>query len=366
MLSMLLEDTSGLGRQVKHLPILFLSTLPLLAVSIYVLYDVHYRTSHNSRDFVPYDDDYYDQEGGAAVDDDKQYVTPSSEDDYLGVSLTVILYIFLLAFVVLGNLTAYYAYFMSKRQELLEKYTIKGYVVNNANLHPNARVGLWKLIDYLQCRFVGRYDVLTYAHPDPNKAGIVGLAASAHGSTSRPNQEGWVVKKLVRRSKAVMDRQRQMNTGKEAVAKQSVVVVLLPDCPQSGLIRDDVEYDAAYLSHFRGSNRYKETLLVLGFWIVFTLSGAIYLVVKMGAINAQRDSFAYGVGALCATVLVITPVVAYGYNSFRWAQHERFSTNSGIVTQGHIVNEVSLTDTISEDEVEMGHVYGSANYLQMF
>lgn len=355
MLSMLSDDAStGLGRlQVQHLPILFLSTLPLLAVFIYVLYDVHYRTTHNSRSFVP-DDDYHNQDGAAAA-------------DYLGVSLTVILYIFLISFVALGNLTAYYGYFMSKRQDLLEQYTLKGYVVNNANLHPNARVGLWKLVDYMQCRFVGRYDVVTYSHPDPTKAGLIGLAASAHGSTSRPNQEGWVVKKLVRRSKAVMDRQRQlMGNGEKEASNQSVPIVLLPDCPQSGMIRDDLEYDAAYLSHFRGSKRYKETLVVLGFWMVFTLSSAVYLVMKMGATNAQRDSLAHGIAILCATVLVITPAAAYGYNSFRWAQHERFSTNSGRVVQGHVVNEISLTDTISEDEIEMGQVCGSAYYSQMF
>ena len=331
--------------------------MPLLVVLLYILYDVHYRTSYSPSALVStYDDDSYDYD----------------END-LGVSLTVILYIFLLAFVVLGTLTAYYAHFMSKRQELLEQYVVKGYVVNNANLYPNANVGhLRKLLDCLQCRFVGRYDLLTYVHPDASKACLEAVAASGDKSTlltTKPDEEGWVVKKLVRRSKAVMNRQRQMNKGKEAEAEsanQIIPIALLPGCPQSGMIRDDVEYDAAYLSHFQSSKRYKEVFVVLGFWMIITLCGVVYLVWRMGATNAQRDSFAHGFAVSCVTVLVITPAVAYGYNFFRWSQHEKLTTNSGIVTKGQVVTEISLMNTDSEDDIETGRICERACYSQNF
>ena len=337
---------------IEHWPILALSTLPLLAVSIYVLYDVHYRTSYSA------------SRGGFDDDDD------DSIQDYVGVSLTALLYLFLLAFITLGTLLTYYVHFMEKRLELLEQYTKTGYIVNG-NHRPNVRIGFWRLLDYIQCRFVGRYDYLIYAHPNPTSAGLVGLPATAHGSTARQNQEGWVVKKLIRRSRAVMDRQRQMHGDYDAKGaaistrpNEAIPIVLLPDCPKSAMLQDDVEYDAAYISHFRYSKRYKETLLVISFWMTFTLLSAIYLVLKMGGTNATRDSLPHGIVALCVTVFVITPSVAYGYNWLRWVRHKKFVTNSGKERQGRIMNELPLA-TDSEEEIEMGQVCGSSYYSQM-
>mmetsp|Transcript_26753 Transcript_26753/g.77138 ORF Transcript_26753/g.77138 Transcript_26753/m.77138 type:complete len:351 (+) Transcript_26753:44-1096(+) len=349
MLSTFAEHPTLIGSvQLEHWPILALSTLPLLAVSIYVLYDVHYRTTYNA--------------SRGNIDDDD-----GVRQDYAGVSLTVLLYLFLLAFVALSTLLAYYGHFMAKRLELLERYTKTGYIVNG-NHHPKARLGWWRLLDYIQCRFVGRYDRLVYAHPSPSAAGLVGMPASAHGSTARGNQEGWVVKKLIRRSRAVMDRQRQLHGGDAkgvtSGANESIPIVILPDCPQSGMLQDDVEYDAAFLSHFRSSKRYKETLLVIGFWITFTLLSAIYLVLKMGGANATRDSMPNGIAALLTIVFVITPAVAYGYSWLRWARHKQFVTNSGKARQGRIMNELPLS-TDSEEEIEMGQVCGSGYYSQM-
>ena len=349
MLSTLIEHPTN----IEHWPILALSTLPLFAASIYVLYDAHSRTSYSaSRDSFD-DDDANDAD---------------SHQDYVGVSLTALLYLFLLAFIVLSTLLTYYVHFIMKRLELLEQYTKAGYVVNG-NHRPNVRVGLWRFLDYIQCRFVGRYDYLIYAHPNPSAAGLVGLPATAHGSTARGNQEGWVVKKLIRRSRAVMDRQRQLH-GDDAKGitstrpNEATPIVLLPDCPQSAMLQDDVEYDAAYILHFRSSKRYKETLLVISFWMAFTLMSAIYLVFKMGGANAVRDSLPHGIVALCVAVFVITPAVAYGYNWLRWIRHKKFVTDSGKAGQGRIMNELPLA-TDSEDEIEMGQVCGSGYYSQM-
>ena len=330
--------------ELEHWPILALSTLPFLAVSIYVLYDAHYRTTAYT--------------AARAIDDDDEDVP----QDYEGLSLTVLLYMFLLAFVVLSTLLAYYGHFMAKRLELLERYTKTGYIING-NHYANARLGLWRVLDYIQCRFAGRYDRLVYAHPSPSAAGLVGMPASAHGSTARGNQEGWVVEKLIRRSRAVMNRQRQLH-GDDAKGPQlSRPIVLLPDLPHSGMIQDDVEYDAAFLSHFRSSRRHKETLLVIGFWMVFTLSSAIFLIVKMGEANATRDSRSNGIVALLIVVFVITPAVAHGYNWLRWTMHKEFTTNSGKARQGRIMNELPLC-TNSEEEIEMGHVCGGGYYSQ--
>ena len=337
---------------VEHWPILALSTVPLLTVLLYVLHDVHHRTSYNaSRGSLDYDDD------------------SDFRQDYVGVSLTALLCLFLLAFLVLSTMLAYYARFMVKRLELLEEYTKTGYIVNG-NHHPNARLGWWRFLDYIQCRFVGRYDNLVYAHPNPDLAGLVGLPATAHGSTARGNQEGWVVKKLIRRSRAVMDRQRQMYGEEETTgaasrpnANEAIPIVLLPGCPRSAMLQGDVEYDAAYISHFRRSKRYKEVFLVLSFWMTFTLISAIYLVLKMKGVNTARDSTPRGIVALCVTV-AITPVVAYGYNWLRWVRHKQFVTDSGEAKQGRVMNELPLA-TDSEEEIEMGQECCSGYYSQM-
>ena len=351
MLPTLIEHPTN----IEHWPILALSTLPLLTVSIYVLYDVHYRTAYSA------------SRGG--FDDDDANANADSHQDYVGVSLTALLYLFLLAFIVLSTLLTYYVHFMMKRLELLERYTKDGFVVNG-NHRSDVRIGLWRFLDYLQCRFVGRYDYLIYAHPNPSSAGLVGLPATAHGSTARGNQEGWVVKKLIRRSRAVMDRQRQMYGDNDVKGStptrpnEAIPIVLLPDCPYSAMLQDDVEYDAAYISHFRSSKRYKETLMVISFWMAFTLMSAIYLVLKMGGANARRDSLPHGIVAMCVAVFVIAPTVAYGYNWLRWIRHKKFVTDSGKAKQGRIMNELPLA-TDSEDEIEMGQVCGSGYYSQM-
>jgi len=82
--------------ELEHWPILALSTLPFLAVSIYVLYDAHYRTAAYT--------------AARNIDDDDEDVSR----DYEGLSLTVLLYLFLLAFIVLSTLLAYYGHFMAK------------------------------------------------------------------------------------------------------------------------------------------------------------------------------------------------------------------------------------------------------------
>ena len=331
--------------ELEHWPILALSTLPFLAVSIYVLYDAHYRTAAYT--------------AARNIDDDDEDVSR----DFGGLSLAVLLYLFLLAFIVLSTLLAYYGHFMAKRLELLEHYTKTGYIVNG-NHHPNARLGWWRLLDYVQCRFAGRYDRLVYAHPSPSAAGLVGMPAAAQGSTARGNQEGWVVEKLIRRSRAVMDRQRQLH-GDDAKGQQlSRPIVLLPDLPHSGMIQEDVEYDAAFLSHFRSSRRHKETLLVVGFWMAFTLFSAIFLLGKMGEANVTRDSRSNGIAALLIVVFAITPAVALGYNRLRWAMHKQFTTNSGKARQGRIMNGLPLC-TDSEEEIEMGHVCGAGYYSEM-
>lgn len=351
MFSTLIEHPTN----TEHWPILALSTLPLLAVLIYLLYDVHYRTTYGA------------SRGG--FDDDDANADAGSQQDYVGVSLTALLYLFLLAFIVLSTLMTFYVHFIVKRLELLEQYTKSGYIVNG-NHRPNVRIGWWRLLDYIQFRFVGQYDNLLYAHPNPSAAGLVGLPATAHGSMGRCNQEGWVVKKLIRRSRAVMDRQRKMhgdNDGKGAIPtrpNEAIPIVLLPDCPQSAMLQDDVEYDAAYISHFRSSKRYKETLLVISFWMAFTLLSAIYLVLKMGGANAGRDSLSHGIVAMCVAVFVIAPTVAYGYNWLRWIRHKEFVTDSGKAKQGRIMNELPLA-TDSEEEIEMGQVCGSGYYSQM-
>ena len=290
----------------QHLPLLALSTLPLAAVYLYVLYDAHYRTSPET----PRDDSNYP--------DDDAYDVPT---DYVGVSLTVILTIFLGSFVILGNLMAYYGYFISRGLDLLNKYTTQGYVING-NLRVNTKAeGYWLLLGYLQCRFSGRYDKVTYAHPDPAKAGLEGLAANANGTFARSGQEGWIVKKVIRRSRAVLERKRRLDHVDAVLKRQQrldqvktkamhpnepVPIVLLPDQPCSGLLREDVEYDSAFLTHFRGSKRYTETLIVIAFWMVFTFLSSVYLVVEMGKENVQRDDQAIGIAELVVTVLVIT------------------------------------------------------------
>ena len=79
MLPTLIEHPTN----IEHWPILALSTLPLLTVSIYVLYDVHYRTTYGA------------SRGG--FDDDDANADAGSQQDYVGVSLTALLYLFLLA-----------------------------------------------------------------------------------------------------------------------------------------------------------------------------------------------------------------------------------------------------------------------------
>jgi len=288
---------------------LLLATLPLLGVLLYFLYRASRR---------PYENVY--------------------DDDEVLLSLTDIVITFGVTFVLWSMLLAYLVIYVPKRRGLIEQYEIRGHaVVGDVQYIGKARA----VRNLLCCSNFGKGDiaVLTYSHPDQNRANEE--AGTVYAEEGPARRRHWTIRRPCRTY--------------HPYSREKVPLVLLPRMPRSAVPKSDLEVEMAVFR--RRDEEGDSTALVVRIavvpWMVFTLLGGWYVVHIMGKVDDPYDPYKRGMIIHNVLTLIVAPVLALGGNHFRWLQYKRYLTDSGKIVESQLVERFP---TPEEEEAAVNEV----------
>mmetsp|Transcript_283 Transcript_283/g.623 ORF Transcript_283/g.623 Transcript_283/m.623 type:complete len:326 (-) Transcript_283:1494-2471(-) len=247
-----------------------LTTLPLLALLIYFLFDAHKRPS----------EPIYNLEQGYT---EYQWELAAAETGKL-VRLQDMLTVFLSIFVCWTTFTVYMVYFVPKRRYLIGRYLSEGKeIVGDIHFDRTSRM----------CGRFNDYGYAIYAHPDKD--------------------DGTVVRKRVRVY--------------QGYTREKVAILVLPNKPLSGQSKVDMEIDLLAATKDRDSKN-KFISFVAIFWVVFTLIGSCYILIQMKVVQDPSDSFSTGIKIFLIMVGLALPF-AFGMNWARFLSYRNWMVNRG-------------------------------------
>mmetsp|Transcript_3023 Transcript_3023/g.6980 ORF Transcript_3023/g.6980 Transcript_3023/m.6980 type:complete len:341 (+) Transcript_3023:317-1339(+) len=301
-----------LAPAMSHLSQLILATLPLFVVLVYFLYCAAVRPAKNY--YV-----YYDDDNGAQ----QQLV---NRDEPI-IELSPMLYIFLAFFILWSCGTVYMFVFVPKRHKLIDSYVTEAKtIIGDVKYSPRRN---WRYLCTIWKRFAPEYAVVSYRHPDPDADGL---------DTSSDNR--YVITKKVRTY--------------QPYSREKVSINYLPGLPRSGQPLSDIEYDYASFTETVHGRRDRSwgILLVMLFWVVFTLAGSIFVCCQMQRLDGEDLEIDARTGwiTLAVMVLIVAPLVAFGGNWLRWNSHRKWLTERGQVVKAGSRNEIAARPGYEDDE----------------
>lgn len=283
-----------LAPALSHLSQLILATVPLFFVLCYFLVLAANRPTKQ----------YYQYQ-----DDDVAFQEMVDADGPI-IDLDYILYVFLAFFVLWLCGAVYIGIFVPKRHKLIDAYVTESQsIIGDVKYTPRRNLrffcSLWK-------RFSPEYSIITYRHPDPVEDGV-----------TRNSDARYVVTKKVRTY--------------QPFSREKVAISVLPGLPRSGQPQSDIEYDFASFTDAKSGrkDRARGILNVLVFWVVFTLLGSIFICLQMNRLDgSDEDVDAQAGWTTWATVVFIgAPLLAFGFNWWRWSSHRKWLTQDGRVVK---------------------------------
>lgn len=139
--------------------------------------------------------------------------------------------------------------------------------------------------------------------------------------------------------------------------RERVTIVVLPDCPFSGLPKADVELDVA------ASTRHKKRLfhlVVLSWvWLVFSVAAPVYILACMESLKLGFGSLHYSLNwilyAGCVGVLI--PVVSLWSNHAVWTRYYYDTTQRGHIAEGPAASSSASTQSTDMEVGRHGRPY---------
>ena len=299
-----------LAPAMSHLAQLILATLPLFLVLVYFLYCAAVRPAKQYYRY--YDDDYNSYNNQQIMDDDL-------------IELSSMLYIFL-AFFFLWSCGLVYMYvFVPKRHQLIDAYVTESKtIIGDVRYSPRRN---WRYLCTIWKRFAPEYAIVSYRHPDPQADGL------------DPSNR-YVVTKKVRTY--------------QPYSREKVSINYLPGLPRSGQPLSDIEYDfASFTEEVHGRrDRSWGILVVMVFWVVFTLLGAVFVCCQMQRLDKKDVDINARAGwiTLAVAALLVTPLIAFGANWLRWNSHRKWLTERGQVVKAGSKGDIASRPGYEDDE----------------
>lgn len=299
-----------LAPALSHLAQLILATVPLFFVLCYFLALAAKRPAKQ----------YYQYQ-----DDDVAFQNMVNADGPV-IDLDYILYVFLAFFVLWACGAVYIGIFVPKRHQLIDAYVTQSEtIIGDVKYAPRRNLqffcALWK-------RFSPEYAIVTYRHPDPVADGV---------TRSSNSDKRYVVTKKVRTY--------------QPFSREKVAISVLPGLPRSGQPQSDIEYDFASFTEAKSGRRDRPRgiLTVMGFWVVFTLLGSIFICLQMNRLDEFDPDVDAEAGwkTWALVVFLATPLVAFGFNWWRWSSHRKWLTH-----EGRVVKEGSAEDKAARPGLE--------------
>lgn len=335
---------------------LFLTTSPFFLLLTYFLFDAHQRPNIQLYQLNEIYDDQIQQEV-------EEYGIPA-------IALTDMFLSFLLTMMLWAILAVYVKFFVGRRHRLMEQYKggkEKGVISVLGNVLYDQPVGRCSNLR-LKCHN-DDYAYVTYEYPtdDNAKPKEQPQQPPAHFTTTdlkATTEVGYYTNLNV---------ESDTNTPKLIVEKkirtyypyhrERITILLLPDLPLSGQPQADIERDlASYTSTYASQkrNRMHNVFLLCLLWIVFCISGAIYILHQMDVLAAiDQGDYEYienewlmenGWNLFMVWSLGLVPVVSAGGNVVRWWWYYRWVTDRGVVT-AHVSKVVPRVG--AEEDVEV-------------
>ena len=287
---------------------MFASTTPILGVLSYFLYLAYQRPQLERYNLA---DDVDDLQISSA------YADPI-------IALIEMLYVFLALIVSWSWMLVYLLVFIPKRRKLIKRYfdkDVKSVLGDVAYEEYNAS-GITKCLSkFFRCDYAYVTYTLDRKMCDEQKAFEQNVfQAWLSGSqideenarSSSSNVTGVVVQRKIR-TYLPFDREQ-------------VTILILPNKPRSGVPRTDIETD---LGTQDGRGSIKLLLGIVIFWLIFCISGSLYILSRMAKVDDDYENDELGWRVFSIFIGVVVPATSIGLNWLRYIYYKYWLVDQG-------------------------------------